>query len=208
MGIFFILLIISYVLGSIPFGYIVSKLRGVDITKVGSKNIGMANVFRNVGPFYGIIVLFLDSFKGFLPTFIAINNYRLLDYQVLIVGLASIIGHSFSIFLRFKGGKGVATSFGVFLAISPLISIAGLIIWIVSVLISRYSSLGSILASSFVLILSLSYLFFNLNFDLFGINYKNSKVFLISLIIVSFIILFKHKDNFIRIIQGKENKLF
>jgi glycerol-3-phosphate acyltransferase PlsY len=207
MGIFLILLLISYLLGSIPFGYIVSKMKGVDITKVGSKNIGMANVFRNVGPVYGLIVLFLDAFKGFLPTFIAIN-YKLLDYQVLMIGLASIIGHSFSVFLRFKGGKGVATSFGVFLAISPIISVIGLIIWIISVLITRYSSLGSILAAFVVFVISSSYLIFNFNFNIFMSEYKGSKIFLISLIIVSFIILAKHRDNFIRIIQGKENKLF
>lgn len=207
MGIFLILLLISYLLGSIPFGYIVSKIKGVDITKVGSKNIGMANVFRNVGPVYGVIVLFLDAFKGFLPTFMAIN-YKLLDYQVLMIGLASIIGHSFSVFLRFKGGKGVATSFGVFLAISPIISVIGLIIWIISVLITRYSSLGSILAAFVVFVISFSYLIFNFNFNIFMSEYKGSKIFLISLIIVSFIILAKHRDNFIRIIQGKENKLF
>jgi glycerol-3-phosphate acyltransferase PlsY len=207
MGIFLILLLITYLLGSIPFGYIVSKMKGVDITKVGSKNIGMANVFRNVGPVYGVIVLFLDAFKGFLPTFIAIN-YKLLDYQVLMIGLASIIGHSFSIFLRFKGGKGVATSFGVFLAISPIISVMGLIIWIISVLITRYSSLGSILAAFVVFVISFSYLIFNFNFNIFMSEYKGSKIFLISLIIVSFIILAKHRDNFIKIIQGKENKLF
>jgi glycerol-3-phosphate acyltransferase PlsY len=207
MGIFLILLLISYLLGSVPFGYIVSKMKGVDITKVGSKNIGMANVFRNVGPVYGVIVLFLDAFKGFLPTFMAIN-YKLLDYQVLMIGLASIIGHSFSVFLRFKGGKGVATSFGVFLAISPIISVIGLIIWIISVLITRYSSLGSILAAFVVFVISSSYLIFNFNFNIFMSEYKGSKIFLISLIIVSFIILAKHRDNFIRIIQGKENKLF
>jgi glycerol-3-phosphate acyltransferase PlsY len=207
MGMFLILLLISYLLGSIPFGYIVSKMKGVDITKVGSKNIGMANVFRNVGPIYGVIVLFLDAFKGFLPTFMAIN-YKLLDYQVLMIGLASIIGHSFSVFLRFKGGKGVATSFGVFLAISPIISVIGLIIWIISVLITRYSSLGSILAAFVVFVISFSYLIFNFNFNIFMSEYKDSKIFLISLIIVSFIILVKHRDNFIRIIQGKENKLF
>jgi glycerol-3-phosphate acyltransferase PlsY len=207
MGIFLILLLISYLLGSIPFGYIVSKMKGVDITKVGSKNIGMANVFRNVGPVYGVIVLFLDAFKGFLPTFMAIN-YKLLDYQVLMIGLASIIGHSFSVFLGFKGGKGVATSFGVFLAISPIISVIGLIIWIISVLITRYSSLGSILAAFVVFVISFSYLIFNFNFNIFMSEYKASKIFLISLMIVSFIILVKHRDNFIRIIQGKENKLF
>jgi glycerol-3-phosphate acyltransferase PlsY len=207
MGIFLILLLMSYLLGSIPFGYIVSKIKGVDITKVGSKNIGMANVFRNVGPVYGVIVLFLDAFKGFLPTFMAIN-YKLLDHQVLMIGLVSIIGHSFSIFLRFKGGKGVATSFGVFLAISPIISVMGLIIWIISVLITRYSSLGSILAAFVVFVISSSYLIFNFNFNIFMSEYKGSKIFLISLIIVSFIILAKHRDNFIRIIQGKENKLF
>jgi glycerol-3-phosphate acyltransferase PlsY len=207
MGIFLILLLISYLLASVPFGYIVSKMKGVDITKVGSKNIGMANVFRNVGPVYGMIVLFLDAFKGFLPTFMAIN-YKLLDYQVLMIGLASIIGHSFSVFLRFKGGKGVATSFGVFLAISPIISVIGLIIWIISVLITRYSSLGSILAAFVVFVISFSYLIFNFNFNIFMSEYKGSKIFLISLIIVSFIILVKHRDNFIRIIQGKENKLF
>ena len=207
MSIFLILLLISYLLGSIPFGYIVSRMKGVDITKVGSGNIGMANVFRNVGPIYGVTVLFLDAFKGFLPTFVAIN-YNLLDYQVLMIGLASIIGHSFSVFLRFRGGKGVATSFGVFLAISPIVSAIGLIIWIISVIITRYSSLGSILAASFVFSISFSLLIFNFNFDIFLSEYKGSKVFLISLIIVSFIILVKHRDNFIRIIQGRENKLF
>ena len=207
MSIFLILLLISYLLGSIPFGYIVSRMKGVDITKVGSGNIGMANVFRNVGPIYGVTVLFLDAFKGFLPTFVAIN-YNLLDYQVLMIGLASIIGHSFSVFLRFRGGKGVATSFGVFLAISPIVSAIGLIIWIISVIITRYSSLGSILAASFVFSISFSFLIFNFNFDIFLSEYKGSKVFLISLIIVSFIILVKHRDNFIRIIQGRENKLF
>jgi len=207
MSIFLILLLISYLLGSIPFGYIVSRIKGVDITKVGSGNIGMANVFRNIGPIYGLVVLFLDAFKGFLPTFVAIN-YKLLDYQVLMIGLASIIGHSFSVFLRFRGGKGVATSFGVFLAISPIVSAIGLIIWIISVIITRYSSLGSILAASFVFSISFSFLIFNFNFDIFLSEYKGSKVFLISLIIVSFIILVKHRDNFIRIIQGRENKLF
>ncbi len=207
MSMFYILILVSYILGSVPFGYIVAKFKGIDITKIGSKNIGMANVFRNVGPFYGILVLLLDAFKGFLPTFIAIN-YNLPDYQVLFIGLFSIIGHSFSIFLKFKGGKGVATSFGVFLAISPLISIIGLFIWIVSVLVSRYSSLGSILASTFVLTISLIYLFFNLNFNLFNNYYKNSKIFLVALIFVSFFILIKHKDNFVRLLQGKENKLF
>jgi glycerol-3-phosphate acyltransferase PlsY len=152
-------------------------------------------------------VLFLDAFKGFLPTFMAIN-YKLLDYQVLMIGLASIIGHSFSVFLKFKGGKGVATSFGVFLAISPIISVIGLIIWIISVLITRYSSLGSILAAFVIFVISFSYLIFNFNFNIFMSEYKDSKIFLISLIIVSFIILVKHRDNFIRIIQGKENKLF
>jgi glycerol-3-phosphate acyltransferase PlsY len=135
-------------------------------------------------------------------------NYKLLDYQVLMIGLVSIIGHSFSVFLRFKGGKGVATSFGVFLAISPIISVIGLIIWIISVLITRYSSLGSILAAFVVFVISSSYLIFNFNFNIFMSEYNGSKIFLISLIIVSFIILAKHRDNFIRIIQGKENKLF
>ena len=207
MGIFFLLVLLSYILGSLPFGYIVAKIKGIDITKVGSGNIGMANVFRNIGPVYGIIVLILDSLKGFIPTFLSMY-YKLNDYQVLIVGLAAVLGHSFSIFLKFKGGKGVATSFGVFLAISPIISLLGLAIWIFTVLITRYSSLGSILASLLILIISTIFLLVNVNFSLFSNYYRSSKLFLLALIFTSLFILFKHRDNFIRIIQGKENKLF
>ncbi|MFN3995138.1 MAG: glycerol-3-phosphate acyltransferase [bacterium] len=113
-----LLIILAYLIGSIPTGYIIGKLKRVDITKTGSGNIGMANVFRTLGFKYAIIVLIIDTIKGFIPTFLAIKlNLNVL--AVLVTGLSAILGHIFTIFLKFKGGKGVATSLGVILAISP-----------------------------------------------------------------------------------------
>ena len=118
----YILILISYLLGSIPFGLIISKLNGVDIRLHGSKNIGATNVFKSIGKKYGLTTFFLDTLKGFIPTyyfpmFLIDNQFN--DIGILF-GILSIIGHTFPIFLAFKGGKGVATSAGMLFGIAPI----------------------------------------------------------------------------------------
>ncbi|OQX56177.1 MAG: acyl-phosphate glycerol 3-phosphate acyltransferase [Candidatus Cloacimonas sp. 4484_209] len=113
------LVIMGYVIGSIPFAIIVSRLKGIDIRKVGSKNPGAANVFREVGKPYGIIVWAFDTAKGAFAMLIAHRIFHLHLFLVTLVGVAAVVGHCWSMFMRFKGGKGVATSGGVFLYLLP-----------------------------------------------------------------------------------------
>ena len=114
-----LVLFLGYLFGSIPFAIVVSRLKGVDIRKVGSGNPGAANVFREVGKVYGIMVWILDMVKGMVPMWIAKDVFHLHPFIVGITGVAAVAGHCWSLFLRFKGGKGVATSGGVFLFLFP-----------------------------------------------------------------------------------------
>ena len=144
-----ILVILAYLLGSIPFGLLLAKAKGIDIRKVGSRNIGATNVARCVGKAYGITTLALDFMKGFIPILL----YRLLfgldkgDPLPGLVGLASVLGHCFSIFLLGKGGKGVATAAGVVVALSPKAFLGTLAIFIIAVKLSGFVSVGSLLGS-------------------------------------------------------------
>ncbi len=201
-----LLITISYIIGSFPTGYVIAKSKGIDITKQGSGNIGMANVFRSLGFKYGIIVLIIDALKGFIPTMIAIK-INLNTLWILLAGLAAILGHIFTIFLKFKGGKGVATSLGVILAISPLLAISSFIVWLLTVIITRYSSLGSILASIWALIIVILYWNNLINIQLINIQIDKNYLALFTLLLSIFII-FKHKENIKRILKGQENKLF
>ena len=115
-----ILTIIAYLLGAIPFGLLVAKSRGVDIRSQGSGNIGATNVFRVIGKGWGVFTLVLDALKGFIPSFYFPMLGKLDPEWGVLFGLAAIIGHSFPVYLRFKGGKGVATSAGMLLGVAPL----------------------------------------------------------------------------------------
>jgi len=149
----------SYLLGAIPFALIIAKLtKGIDIRKIGSGNVGATNVYRAVSKPAGIIVLILDIAKGFLATvFIASAFYQInydnslpgisLELLKILAGVASICGHNWSIFLGFKGGKGVATSTGVLLGLAPKAVGLTFLLWVLVVLISHYVSLASIFAS-------------------------------------------------------------
>ncbi len=145
-----ILIIISYIVGSIPFGLIVGKmLRGIDIRDHGSGNIGFTNAWRVLGIGPGLLVFIFDVAKGFSPVFAG----KIIDLHPLAViasGLFAIIGHNFSIFLKFRGGKGVATSLGVVIGINPAIAGTAFGIWLVIVAITKYVSVGSILAAASV----------------------------------------------------------
>ncbi|MEO0273370.1 MAG: glycerol-3-phosphate 1-O-acyltransferase PlsY [candidate division WOR-3 bacterium] len=195
--------IISYLMGAIPFGFLISKLKGVDIRNVGSKNIGATNVFRSVGPIWGIITFILDFLKGFTPSFCLpliaqyyysdIENIHMEILPIYCMALA-IIGHNWPVFLHFKGGKGVATGIGGLIAIAPLSALVATAIWTIVFLTWRYVSLASISAATATAIFS---------WVMFA--YKKSEL-LTSLVltILCFVVIIKHHANIQRLIKGTE----
>jgi len=136
----------AYLVGSIPTGMLVARARGVDLRAVGSGNIGATNVARALGRGFAIAVLIGDALKGFLPVFIG-RRYltQLPPAAIALAGLAAIVGHMFTVFLRGRGGKGVATSLGVALAISPLAALCGFGLYVLAYVTTRISSVGSLL---------------------------------------------------------------
>ena len=193
-----LIFVFGFLLGSVPFAYIISKaVGGIDIRKVGSGNVGATNVARVLGLKWGSLVFLLDALKGFLPVLIV---RLLVPYNIelaLATGLAPILGHIFTPFLGFRGGKGVATSLGVFLALSPVGVLIGFMIWIITVLLTGYVSLGSLLGS---LSAFLWILFLDPN--------KGSLPFVLVSGIVVALIWFRHRENIRRIIGGKEPKIW
>lgn len=190
-------LIIAYFIGSIPTGvWLGKKFKNIDIREHGSRNSGATNSYRVLGAKLGIAVLIGDVLKGFLPVFIA-SKFIESNNLLAIVGLVAILAHTFSIFIKFKGGKGVATSLGVYLFLAPKVVLILFIIFVVVVSISKFISLGSVICATLLpilmIVLNLSNLKDNLN-----------------LIIVSFIVgifvLYRHRSNIARLISGYENK--
>ena len=139
-----LLLLFAYLLGSIPFGWIVAHYQGVDIQKRGSGNIGFANVRRVLGWRAGILTLIGDIAKGLIPTYTAIVVLDSFEFAFL-VGIAAIFGHIFPIWLRGRGGKGIATGLGVVIALSPIAALVGSIVYILSAVIIKKSSTASII---------------------------------------------------------------
>ena len=187
--------LISYLLGSIPFGKIVTKvLTGKDITKTGSQNIGATNVYRSVSKKAGLLVLILDGIKPMLA--LVIISYFFNEYYQnfkFLYFLISIVGHVFPIWLTFKGGKGVACFFGGFLIISPIPTLISMAVWMVTVKITKISSLGALLS---IFLLTSYQIVSN-----YGTLNKGT-IFAIMLLIF-----WKHNENIKRLIQGKENKI-
>ncbi len=195
-----IFVIISYLLGSLPNGLYVANLKGIDIRNEGSKNTGATNVFRVMGAKFGILVLILDALKGFIPLFIA-EKFGVTGNSLVLIGITAVIGHTFSPFLNFKGGKGVATSLGIFLYLAPIPMLITLLMFFVVVGITKYVSLGSVLAS---VMLPLLILFIPVNKNL-GNN--REVIFIISALLGSYII-YKHRANIQRLKNGTENKFY
>lgn len=184
--------VLAFIFGSIPFGYVIGKLKGVDVRHHGSGNIGATNVSRVLGKKYGALVLFLDALKGALPVLILKILELPLEYQVL-SGFFAILGHCFSPFLKFKGGKGVATGLGVFLVVSPKITLIAFFIFLLVFFLTRYVSLSSITAA-------LSY---PVIFRLFG---KPSDFTSLLIFLTAFVVVGKHYQNIIRLLKGEEKR--
>jgi glycerol-3-phosphate acyltransferase PlsY len=141
-----VLILLGYLLGSVPVGFLLGLRSGIDVRETGSGNVGATNVARVVGKRQGILTLIADTAKGFLPVILAIQLGASLAATVL-VGAAAFIGHLYPIFLKFKGGKGVATALGVFLALAPLVTLVLVALFAVTVLTSRIVSLSSLIAA-------------------------------------------------------------
>lgn len=200
------ILAIAYVLGSIPFGYlIVFATQRADIRETGSGGTGATNVSRRAGKAAGVLTLLLDALKGAAAILVAGTLLGLSPYQanagwgVAVAGLAAVVGHIFPVWLKFRGGKGVATSVGVFLLLAPLAVALAAVVFVVTVLLTRYVSLGSILATIIIPI---------------GILVDNSftpdpyvKPLSFAAITCATLILFAHRGNIRRLIQGTESKL-
>jgi glycerol-3-phosphate acyltransferase PlsY len=185
--------VLAYVLGSIPFGIVVSKALGLpDPRTVGSKNIGFTNVLRVSGKKAGILTLLGDFGKGWVCAWVAMHWLTVESY-IMVVAFAPILGHMFSPFLGFKGGKGVATAVGVVLGLSPSIGLLLLLIWLGAVAIWRYSSGGALAAFGCFPIVTI-------------VNEQRQEFFIFSLVI-SALIWFKHKDNIVRLWRGTESKM-
>ncbi len=148
-------IVLSYLLGAIPFGLILSRGSGIDIRTEGSKNIGATNVARLLGKKMGALTLLCDLMKGFLPMFIAarlLAGTSGMEVAIALCGAASVLGHMFPVYLGFKGGKGVATALGAFLYLAPLAVLGCLAVFLASVYFSGFVSLGSLLGSLSILL--------------------------------------------------------
>ena len=183
----------AYIVGSIPFGYLIGRARGVDVRTVGSKNIGATNVYRTVGKGWGLLAFICDFLKGILPTLAAMRWGGSANLPVC-VGLACVVGHTLTVFMRFRGGKGVATAFGVFVALVPYPTLAAFVVFAVTVWISHYISLGSILAAA-----TLGALVWVFPVPL--------AVRCVATAVAVFVIV-KHRSNIVRLAKGCENKIY
>jgi glycerol-3-phosphate acyltransferase PlsY len=172
-------------------------LKGIDIRKFGSGNVGATNALRVLGTKIGITTLLLDAAKGAVPVIIA-KKFDFEGTVLVIIALSAILGHIFTIFLKFKGGKGVATSAGVFGALTPIPFCIALASFILIVIFTKYISLGSIVSA---LILAISELVINLQ------NNFAEREFLVFVSIIALLIIVRHKDNILRLKNGNENKI-
>ena len=187
---FFLVFVLSYISGSIPFGLILTKIfLNKDLRKVGSKNIGATNALRSGNKIIAILTLILDAAKGGLP--ILIVNYYFPNL-IYLSGLAAFLGHIFPVWLKFVGGKGVATYLGILLALSFKFGLIFCVSWIIVAYITKYSSLSSIISTFFIFLFS----FLENNFEL-------NSYFFISFVLI----LYTHKQNIIRLKNKTEDKI-
>ena len=191
-----LLVLAAYLLGSIPNGLLIARLKGVDLQKVGSGNIGATNVFRCVGKGWGIAAFVLDAVKGFVPAYVF---PRLMEaapaWLGLACGIAAVAGHNWPVWLKFKGGKGVSTSAGMLLGIAPAAVGIGFAVFAVVVALTRWVSLGSILAAIAV---PAAYL---------ALNGAENRLLAGALVLMGLLVVVKHRANVRRLLAGTEPRI-
>jgi glycerol-3-phosphate acyltransferase PlsY len=186
-----LMLLFAYLLGSIPTGFLLGSFSGIDIRKAGSGNVGATNVARVVGKKQGVITLLVDVAKGFIPVLIASRLGFDLTVTVL-AALAAFVGHLYPVFLKFQGGKGVATALGIFLAVAPLASLALVVVFAVVMLAWRWVSLASMVAAGAAPLVLLIF------------SYPSTLVVLG--LMIALLIIFRHQENIRRLRSGAEPK--
>lgn len=200
------LIIVAYAFGSIPWGYLIGKMRGIDIRDHGSKNIGATNIGRVLGFKYAFLAFFLDTLKGFL--FVFLFRFQIIPTEYcflspMVYGLAAVLGHSFSLFLRFRGGKAVATTAGVILGFAPWLFFLGIALFFILAASTKLVSLSSLLATGFTLIVSLILVFLKTD-PFFGLSFD--WYFPIFHLAIYAIIVFRHRENIKKLMLGTESK--
>ena len=201
--------LVGYLIGSIPFGVLIARARGIDLRKVGSGNVGATNVVRSVGRVWGYLCFLLDLLKGFIPSLLTgllLGLTRTTPTPVqqcawLATGTACVLGHVFPVWLGFRGGKGVATSLGVVLGMYPYFTLPGLIVfgmWVVITRLSGYVSLGSILSC-----LAFLPVFLILHWS----EVKQLWPLTIFASVIILLIVWRHRGNVKRLLNGTENKI-
>ncbi len=204
--VYILVIVLSYLLGGIPFGYLIAVTKGIDIRTEGSGNIGATNVGRVLGRKYGLIIFVLDMLKGFVavffvPLLVCGTTFPTTPGNLLVVlcGFSAVLGHAFPVYLRFSGGKAVATSFGVFVWLAPIAIAIAFSVWVVTVLVSRYVSLGSMIGT-----LAIIWAIVYFVDSPFGVN----KYITYLSVAVAVLVIAKHKSNIQRIISGTEKRVF
>ena len=199
----------SYLAGSVPFGLLVGLARGIDVRRVGSGNVGATNVGRALGKPFGLLVFALDFLKGFLPVLLV----RLLGFRFyadpfvrhdlpVLCGLAAVLGHTFPLWLRFRGGQGGATGLGVGAALAPPAMLVALSVWIATVLVTRYVSLGTIVASLAYVVAYFAEACWEASpFD------REHRALVTFNIVIAAIVVIRHRSNIARLRAGTENKV-
>ncbi len=193
---------LSYLVGSLSFAVIVSRLAGLgDPRSYGSKNPGATNVLRSGNRLAAVVTLLLDAIKGWLPVFLVQRfggDHGLSDGSVALAGLAAFLGHLYPLFFRFQGGKGVATAAGVLVGIHPLLGLGCGLAWLLVAAISRYSSLSSLAAATLAPVL---YLLAS------GEFWYMSKAVLVALALMSAFLFYRHRENIARLVRGRESRI-
>ncbi len=194
-----LLLLMAYLLGAFPAGLLVGKMvKGIDVRDYGSGNIGASNVWRTMGPLWGIGVFLFDFCKGYIPTLLTSRMHPpglggVSPWLIVGVGLAAILGHNFSPFLRFKGGKGVATSLGVVYGLSPEAAALGFVVWGVCLAVTKYISVSSIVASVVT--------------SLLLVGFHRDLPHALFAVLVTLFVVVKHRANMVRVKAGTEPKV-
>lgn len=185
--------VLGHLCGSVPSGlWLVQAFHGIDIRNYGSKNIGTTNVFRTVGPKTAVLVLLADAFKGIVA--VALMNYFFQNPLLNVVtALGALLGHNYSVFLGFKGGKGVATALGLLVFLMPKVAVGSFLVWLVLVLLTRFVSLGSIVAAICTPVLA------------WYLAYPTAYVGFAT--IAAFFVVLRHKENIHRLLTGTESKI-
>jgi len=192
----------SYLFGSIPFGYLAGKIGGIDIRKVGSGNIGATNVVRTLGKRYGYPVFLLDFLKGFGAVKISMSiatdarpEWGSPEIFGILAAVASVIGHSFPLWLKFRGGKGVATSAGALFGLMPLAALIALVIWVLVFWFTRYVSVASLVTSVALPLIILI---------MTRLNQIHGKALFYSSLAIAAVVIWRHRSNFSRLMRGSE----